>query len=48
MAGFQDILGHELVRDHLQKAIRYRRISHAYILSGERESARRLWREHLP
>ena len=36
MAGFQDILGHELVRDHLQKAIRYRRISHAYILSGER------------
>ena len=36
MAGFQDILGHELVRDHLQKAIQYRRISHAYILSGER------------
>ena len=36
MAGFQDIRGHELVRDHLQKAIRYRRISHAYILSGER------------
>ncbi|MBO5573462.1 MAG: DNA polymerase III subunit delta' [Clostridium sp.] len=36
MAGFQDILGHELVREHLQKAIKYRRISHAYILSGER------------
>lgn len=36
MAGFQDILGHEQVREQLQKAIRHQRVSHAYILSGER------------
>lgn len=35
MAGFQDIIGHDRVKEHLQKAIEYRKVSHAYILSGE-------------
>ena len=35
MAGFHDIIGHDKVKDHLQKAIEYHKVSHAYILSGE-------------
>ena len=35
MTGFQEIIGHELVKDHLQKAVEYHKVSHAYILSGE-------------
>ena len=35
MAGFHDIIGHEKIKEHLQKAIGYQRVSHAYILSGE-------------
>ena len=35
MAGFHDIIGHDMVKDHLQKAIEYHKVSHAYILSGE-------------
>lgn len=36
MAGFNEILGHEEIKENLRKAIRNNRISHAYILSGER------------
>ena len=35
MAGFQDIIGHEMVKEHMKRAIEYRKVSHAYILSGE-------------
>lgn len=35
MLGFEDILGHEMVKEHFQKAIEARKVSHAYILSGE-------------
>ena len=35
MAGFHDIVGHEKIKEHLQKAIESHRVSHAYILSGE-------------
>ncbi len=33
MAGFKDIIGHEMIKDHFQKAIEYHKVSHAYILS---------------
>ncbi|MDT3845038.1 MAG: DNA polymerase III subunit delta' [Bacillota bacterium] len=36
MAGFHDILGHDSIKDHFRKAIEYGRVSHAYILAGER------------
>ena len=36
MAGCNEILGHEEIKEILRKAIRNNRISHAYILSGER------------
>ena len=35
MLGFQDILGHEMIKEHFQKAIEAQKVSHAYILSGE-------------
>ncbi|MGL5437852.1 MAG: DNA polymerase III subunit delta' [Lachnospiraceae bacterium] len=35
MLKFNDILGHEQVKEHLQKAIEGNKISHAYILTGE-------------
>ena len=31
MAGFHDIIGHEKIKEHLQKAIGYQRVSHAYL-----------------
>ncbi len=35
MLKFNDILGHEQVKEHLQKAIVGKKVSHAYILTGE-------------
>ncbi len=35
MAGFNDILGNDAVKQHFQKAIETHKISHAYILAGE-------------
>lgn len=41
MSGFHDIIGHEMVKDHFQRAIEYKKISHAYILSGEEGMGRK-------
>lgn len=41
MAGFQEIIGHEMIKEHFKKAIEYSRISHAYILSGEEGMGRK-------
>lgn len=35
MPGFQDIIGHEMLKQHFNKAIVTGNVSHAYILSGE-------------
>lgn len=35
MLGFKDIIGHERIKEHLQKAIESDHVSHAYILTGE-------------
>jgi len=42
MADFKDIVGHEQVVTHLQNAIRQKKVSHAYLLSGEAGSGKRL------
>ena len=42
MPGFQEIVGHEEVIQHLQNAIRLGKVSHAYILSGEKDSGKKL------
>ncbi|MDO4326687.1 MAG: DNA polymerase III subunit delta' [bacterium] len=35
MAGFREIIGHEQIVENMKNSIRYNKISHAYILSGE-------------
>ena len=37
MAGFKDIIGHTQIIEHLEKAIRMDKVSHAYILNGPAE-----------
>lgn len=36
MAGFKDILGNEHILDHFNKAIENEKVSHAYIINGEK------------
>lgn len=40
MARFQDIIGQEQIREHLQTALRLHKVSHAYIINGERSSGK--------
>ena len=47
MAGFKDIIGHEMIKDHFQKAIEYHKVSHAYILSGEQGMGRKATKSHV-
>ena len=35
MPGFNDIIGHEMIKEHFKKAIETNHVSHAYILTGE-------------
>ncbi|MBP3618989.1 MAG: DNA polymerase III subunit delta' [Lachnospiraceae bacterium] len=42
MAEFKDVVGHEQVIQHMQNAIRQKKISHAYLLCGEAGSGKRL------
>ena len=42
MAGFQDILGHEQIIEHLQTAIKTDKVSHAYILDGPDMSGKKM------
>lgn len=40
MAYFKDIVGQEQIREHLQTALKLRKVSHAYIINGERSSGK--------
>ncbi len=40
MAGFQDIYGQEQIREHLQNALSTGKVSHAYIINGEKSSGK--------
>jgi len=40
MAGFQDIIGQEQIKEHLQNALKAGKISHAYIINGEKSSGK--------
>lgn len=42
MAGFANIIGHEQIINHLQNAIRMKKVSHAYILDGEEGAGKNL------
>ncbi len=40
MAKFTDIIGQEQLKEHLQNAISMKKVSHAYIINGERSSGK--------
>lgn len=40
MAGFRDIIGQEQIKEHLQGALSTGKISHAYIINGEKSSGK--------
>ena len=42
MSGFGSIVGHQDIIEHLQSAIRSDKVSHAYILNGEKGSGKKL------
>lgn len=42
MTDFKNIIGHEQIIEHMQNAILYQKISHAYILNGEKGSGKKL------
>ena len=40
MARFSDIIGQDAIKEHLQNAIRLGKVSHAYIINGERSAGK--------
>ena len=40
MAKFSDIIGQEQIKEHLQNALESGKISHAYIINGEKSSGK--------
>ncbi len=40
MAGFRDVIGQEQIKEHLQGALSTGKISHAYIINGEKSSGK--------
>ena len=40
MAGFADIIGQQQIKDQLQASIAAGKVSHAYILQGERSAGK--------
>ncbi len=42
MAGFADVLGHEQTIAHMKNAIQLKKVSHAYIMNGEKGSGKKM------
>lgn len=42
MLNFKNVVGHEQVIEHMQNAIQYKKVSHAYILNGENGTGKKL------
>ena len=40
MAAFKDIIGQEQIKEHLQSALSAKKVSHAYIINGEKSSGK--------
>lgn len=45
MAGFQDIIGHNQIKEHMQNAIQAGKVSHAYIINGPDYSGKKMLAE---
>lgn len=48
MANFKDIIGQEQIKEHLQMALSSGKISHAYIINGERFAGKEFIAKILP
>ena len=42
MSGFERIIGHEPIIEHLKNAVKHEKVSHAYIFSGEEGAGKRM------
>lgn len=42
MNGFKDVVGHQELIEYIQSAVRQKKVSHAYILNGERGSGKKM------
>jgi DNA polymerase-3 subunit delta' len=42
MSGFQEVVGHEQIINHLKSAMKLNKVSHAYIFSGEKGSGKKM------
>ena len=42
MPGFSDVLGHEQTIAHMKSAIEANKVSHAYLLAGEKGSGKKM------
>ena len=42
MKSFDEIIGHEKIKEHLQNAVKMNKISHAYIINGEQGSGKNM------
>lgn len=42
MPGFENVIGHEQLTEHLKSAIQMKKVSHAYIFDGEKGSGKKL------
>lgn len=42
MSGFKDVVGHKNIIEYIQNAVREDKVSHAYILNGERGSGKKM------
>ena len=40
MMGFQSIIGQEQIKEHMQNALQMQKISHAYIIHGEKSTGK--------
>ena len=45
MPGFSDTLGHETIKENLKNAARFHKVSHAYILNGEKGMGKKMLAE---
>lgn len=48
MPGFKDIVGHKEAIQHLESAMKLDKVSHAYIINGEKGSGKSCWLLLLP
>lgn len=44
MGSFKDVVGHKDIINYIRNAVSNDKVSHAYILNGERGSGKNCWR----